>query len=167
MVLVNPMRGETRTTSDGAAGAATLSLLQAGAGLFGTKIIVAGESQLLQLPEQAGASFVQVNASGLYLWDDQGFADALEASTAGAIVLGGAWLEEDVFIAALEAARRGYDVRLPCDLTSPRVERDGAIVLDRLALHGVLATTVRQLLLEWAVFLNDPLLKHKVGRLLS
>lgn len=167
VVLVNPTRGETAATSKGVARAATLSLLQAGANLFGTELIVVGEVQSSQIPEQVARSLKQVNTSGLYFWDDQRFAEALEASTAGAIVLGGAWLEEDVFIAALEAARRGYDVRLLSDLTTPRVEADRALVLDRLALHGVLATTVRQLLLEWAVFLNDPILKQDVRQLLS
>jgi hypothetical protein len=80
--------------------------------------------------------------------------------------LGGAWLEEDLFIAALEAVRRGYDVRLLADLSAARVDTDRTLVLDRLALHGVLATTVRQLLLEWAAFVNDPLLKRNVRELL-
>ncbi|QQN66722.1 isochorismatase family protein [Bradyrhizobium diazoefficiens] len=167
VVLVNPARGETPATSKGPARDATLSLLQAGADLFGTELIVVGDVQLSQIPEHVAHSFKLVNTSGLYFWDDQQFAEALEGSTAGAIVLGGAWLEEDVFIAALEAARQGFDVRLLSDLTAPRVEADRALVLDRLALHGVLATTVRQLLLEWAVFLNDPLLKQHVRQLLS
>jgi hypothetical protein len=167
VVLVNPTRGDTPPTPEGQARAATLSLLQAGALLFGTEVIIVGEVQMSQMPEQAVRSFRQVNTSGLYFWDDEQFAQALEASTAGAIVLGGAWLEEDIFIGALEAARRGYDVRLLSDLTAPRVQGDRALVLDRLAFHGVLATTVRQLLLEWAVFLNDPLLKQGVRQLLS
>lgn len=167
VVLVNPTRGETAATSSGGARAATLSLLQAGADLFGAHLIAVGEVQLRQIPEQVARSFRQVDTSGLYFWDDQRFVDVLEGSTAGAIVLGGAWLEEDVFIAALEAARRGYDVRLLSDLTVCRVEADRALVLDRLALHGALATTVRQLLLEWAVSLNDPLLKQGVRQLLT
>lgn len=167
MVLVNPMRVGTPADSRGPARAAALSLLQAGADLFGSGVVVVGEFQSSQMPEQVARSFKQVNSSGLYFWDDQGFAEALESSTAGAIVLGGAWLEEDLFIGALEAARRGYDVRLLSDLSVPRLEEDRALVLHRLALHGVLATTVRQLLLEWSVVLNDPHLKQELRQLLS
>ncbi|MBT1516386.1 hypothetical protein KIP88_38745, partial [Bradyrhizobium sp. SRL28] len=80
---------------------------------------------------------------------------------------GGSWLEEDIFIAALQAAERGYDVRLLSDLIATRVDADRSLALDRLALHGILATTVRQTLLEWAVYLHDPLLMQKVQQLLS
>jgi nicotinamidase-related amidase len=87
---------------------------------------------------------------------------SLAASNVGVIFLGGAWLEEEVFIAALEGVRFGYDVRVLADLSAARVETDRSLVLDRLALHGVLATTVRQTLLEWAVCLDDPILKQQL-----
>ena len=73
----------------------------------------------------------------------------------------------EVFIAALEAVRLGYDVRLLADLSVARRDTDRSLVLDRLALHGVLMTTVRQALLEWAVCLDDPDCKQKVIGLLS
>lgn len=167
VILVNPTRGEIAATARGGGRAAILSLLHAGAVLFDAHLIAVGEVQLPQIPDDVARTLRHVNTSGLYFWDDQRFVDVLEVTTASAIVLGGAWLEEDVFIAALEAARRGYDVRLLSDLTVPRVETDRALVLDRLALHGVLATTVRQLLLEWALSLNDPVLKQSIQQLIS
>lgn len=91
----------------------------------------------------------------------------LVAADVGVIVLGGAWLEEEVFITALEGVRLGYDVRVLADLSIARLEVDRSLVLDRLALHGVLAMTVRQALLEWAVCLDDPVVKQKVRLLLS
>jgi hypothetical protein len=44
------------------------------------------------------------------------------------IFLGGAFLEEDVFIAALEGVRFGYDVRLLTDLSMARREAERAPV---------------------------------------
>jgi nicotinamidase-related amidase len=101
------------------------------------------------------------------LWCDQQFTASLLALNVGVVFLAGAWLEEEIFIAALEGVRLGYDVRVLADLTAARVETDRSLVLDRLALHGVLATTVRQTLLEWAVCLDDPILKQRVRQLLS
>ena len=86
---------------------------------------------------------------------------------AGAKPIGGRADSHAKVIAALEGARLGYDVRVLADLTVARVEADRSLVLDRLALHGVLATTVRQTLLEWAICLDDPILKQRVLQLLS
>jgi hypothetical protein len=58
-------------------------------------------------------------------------------------------------------------VRLLADLSVARSEADRSLVLDRLALHGVLTTTVRQALLEWAVCLDDPDSMQRVIKLLS
>jgi hypothetical protein len=58
-------------------------------------------------------------------------------------------------------------VRLLADLSIARIETDRTLVLDRLALHGVPAVTVRQALLEWATSLEDPILKQKVQQLLA
>jgi nicotinamidase-related amidase len=110
---------------------------------------------------------VQLDVDVLSIWQDQSFADALASSETRILFLGGGWLEEEIFIAALQGAQRGYDVRLLSDAVVARVEADRPLVFDRLALHGILATTVRQMLLEWAVCLNDPILKKKVQQLLS
>jgi nicotinamidase-related amidase len=108
-----------------------------------------------------------VDGDGLSLWRNEGLTTSLAASNAGVIFLGGAFLDEDVFITALEGVKLGYDMRLLADLSLARREADRSLVLDRLALHGVITTTVRQALLEWAVCLDDPLLKQKVRKLLS
>jgi hypothetical protein len=76
-------------------------------------------------------------------------------------------LEEELFIAALEAVRLGYDVHLLADLSLARSEADRSLVLDRLALHGVLATTVRQSMLEWTVCLDNPDSSRRIFKLLS
>lgn len=108
-----------------------------------------------------------LEGDGLSLWQEERFTAQLSASGVGVVFLGGAWLEEDVFIAALEAVRLGYDVRLLADLAIARRRADRALVLDRLALHGVLPTTIRQAFLEWAASLDDPVRKQRVQELLS
>jgi hypothetical protein len=119
------------------------------------------------LPEGLDKIVSVLDLDGLSLWNDLQFTNSLAASDVGVIFLGGAWLEEEVFITALEGAKLGYDVRLLADLSIARLEGDRPLVFDRLALHGVLTMTVRQALLEWAVCLDDPALKLRVRQLLS
>jgi nicotinamidase-related amidase len=120
-----------------------------------------------KIPQAITCSIVALDVDGLSLWRDRPFTESLSASDVGVVFLGGAWLEEEVFIAALEGVRFGYDVRVLADLSVARVESDRSLVLNRLALHGVLATTVRQTLLEWTVCLDDPIVKLRVRQLLS
>jgi nicotinamidase-related amidase len=134
---------------------------------FGVTQLAIGEYEPNQIPDGVAHSIVPMNIDSLSLWRDQEFTAPLVASNVSVIFLCGAWLEEEIFIAALEGVRLGYDVRVLADLSVAHVETDRSLVLDRLALHGVLATTVRQTLLEWAVCLDDPILKQKVRQLLS
>ncbi|QDW40505.1 hypothetical protein FFI89_027295 [Bradyrhizobium sp. KBS0727] len=146
---------------------ASLALLPVCRDAFGVTQLAVGEYEPNQISDGGAHSIVAVSIDGLSLWRDHECTASLAASNVGVIFLGGAWLEEEVFIAALEGVRLGYDVRVFADLTVARVETDRSLVLDRLALHGVLATTVRQTLLEWAVCLDDPILKQRVLELLS
>ena len=97
-----------------------------------------------------------INAKPLSLWQDRTFTQSIGMSEASVVFLGGAWLEEEVLIAALEGVRRGYDVRLLADISVARLETDRSLALDRLAMHGVPAMTLRQALLEWAAYVDDP-----------
>ena len=146
---------------------ASLTLLPVCQDAFGVTQLAIGAYESNQVPDGVAHSIVPINIDCLALWHDQEFTASLAAANVGVIFLAGAWLEEEVFIAALEGVRLGYDVRVLADLSVARVETDRSLVLDRLALHGVLATTVRQTLLEWAVCLDDPILKQKVRQLLS
>ncbi|SDH59305.1 MULTISPECIES: isochorismatase family protein [Bradyrhizobium] len=169
IVLINLARGEQASVAAEFATRrrASLTLLPFCQKIFGVSQTAVGEYERSQLAEEVAHSIAPLDVDGLSLWLDQRFTDSLAASNVGVVVLGGAWLEEDVFIAALEGVRRGYDVRLLADLSTARVEADRSLVLDRLALHGVLTTTVRQALLEWAVCLDDASLKQRVRQLLS
>jgi hypothetical protein len=169
VVLINLTRGEQANmpAEFAARRRASLALLAVCQDVFGVTQLAIGEYEQNKVPDGVAHSIVPLDIDGLSLWHDQEFMASLAASNVGVIFLGGAWLEEEVFIAALEGVKFGYDVRVLADLSAARVETDRSLVLDRLALHGVLATTVRQTLLEWAVCLDDPILKQKVRQLLS
>jgi hypothetical protein len=169
LVLINLARGEGGGVSSefGARRRESLSLLPAAFEIFGVGVQAVGEYDSAQLPDAVAPYIHAMDGDGLSLWQNEQFTTSLVTSNAGVIFLGGAFLDEDVFIAALEGVKLGYDMRLLADLSTARREADRSLVLDRLALHGVITTTVRQALLEWAVCLDDPLLKQRVRHLLS
>lgn len=169
VILINLTRGEhaNMPVEFAARRRASLELLPICQDVFGVPQVAIGEYEPNQIPHGVAQSIWPMDIDSLSLWRDQEFTASLAAPDVGVIFLGGAWLEEEVFIAALEGVRLGYDVRLLADLSVARLETDRSLVLDRLALHGVLATTVRQTLLEWAVCLDDPILKQRVRQLLS
>jgi hypothetical protein len=169
LVLVNSTRGEAGAGSAEfvARRRESLSLLPGAVEILGVGMLAIGDYDSAQLPETLAGLITPLDGDGLSLWRNERFMASLAASNVGVIFLGGAFLEKEVLIAALEGVKLGYDVRLLADLSMARREADRSLVLDRLALHGVLTTTVRQALLEWAVCLDDPLLKQRVLELLS
>jgi nicotinamidase-related amidase len=142
-------------------------LLPAAFEIFGVTVHAVGDYDAAQVPETLAPAVTRLDGDGLSLWRDERFTTSLAESRVDVIFLGGAFLEEDVFIAALEGVKAGYDVRLLADLSIARCAADRSLALDRLALHGVLSTTIRQALLEWAVCFDDPLVRQKVRKLLS
>jgi hypothetical protein len=169
LVLINVSRGEPSGPSAKlvARWHENLILLPRAFEILGVGMHAIGEYDATQLPQALTRSIALLDGDGLSLWRNEQFTASLLASNIGVIFLGGAYLEEEVFIAALEGVRRGYDVRLLADLSTPRCEADRSLVLDRLSLHGVLTTTVRQSLLECAVRLDDSSLTQSVLGLLS
>jgi hypothetical protein len=169
LVLINPARDGSHAASGEfvARRRESLALLPAASEILGVGVHAIGEYDAALLPAELAHSISPLEGDGLSLWRNERFTSSMATSNVGVIFLGGAFLEEEVFIAALQAATLGYDVRLLADLSVARCEADRSLVLDRLALHGVLATTVRQALLEWAVCLDDPVLKQRVLELLS
>jgi hypothetical protein len=169
IVLINPSRSELGEVPAEivARRRESQSLIPAALEIFGVAIDVFGEYEPAKLPEKFNEVVTQIEADGLSLWNHERFKTSLVASDVGVIFVGGAWLEEEALIAALEGVRLGYDVRLLADLSIARLEGDRPLVVDRLALHGVLTMTVRQTLLEWAVCLDDPALKQRVQQLLA
>lgn len=91
----------------------------------------------------------------------------LGAAGTSVLYLGGKWLEEEIFISAIGAAGLGYDVRVLIDVSKAKREIEREVALERLAQHSVLKSTVRQMLLEWAVALDDAAVSDRVRTLLA
>ncbi|WP_375304446.1 hypothetical protein WI560_19375 [Bradyrhizobium sp. A11] len=147
--------------------AGSLALLPACRELFGVPVIAIGECDRSLLNDQISASIECLDIDALSLWRDPRLAALLAESGAGVVFLGGSFLEEEVLIAALEGARCGYDIRLLSDLSVDRHEADRPLVLARLAHHGILATTIRQALLEWAIVFGNDAVSRRILELLS
>lgn len=169
IVLVNVTRGAAANAREAFAARrrGCLPLLAICQEFFAIPQIAVGEYEQALFPDQLAATIEHFDIDVLSMWRDPQLADRLARSNVGAIFLGGAFLEEEVLISALEGARHGFDVRLLSDLSLPRHESDRALVLARLAHHGILATTVRQALLEWAVSLGDRTVSAKIQELIS
>jgi hypothetical protein len=58
-------------------------------------------------------------------------------------------------------ANHDDDVGMPSDLIEPRVKADRSPIFDQPSYHGVVATTVRRVLLECTVSLNDQAVSEK------
>ena len=107
-------------------------------------------ARLLGAAVEVGASFTSIANCEVILndpvniWRDQDVIDRFGPAETQVLYLGGAWLEEEVLIAALSAARIGYDTRVFTDVSVLRSLLDRTPALDRLAQHGILTTTVRQ-----------------------
>ncbi|WP_172628126.1 isochorismatase family protein [Bradyrhizobium ivorense] len=169
MVLINLARAGDQTSAASGAREAGLSLLKAGLALFAVPVMTIGQAAPFSIAsgEQTAGPMGELEGDALSLWHNEQFTAALDASDTRIIYLCGSWLEEDIFIVALQGAERGYEIRLLSDLIEARSNDDRALAFDRLASHGVLAGTVRQMLLEWAAFCDDARLKQSVLRLLS
>lgn len=169
IVLINPARDDPATADEGfiARRRESLSLLPAASSIFSVAVHVFGEHHRGVGSKELGEAISVLDGNGPSLWSDRRFIAELAESGIGVVLLGGAWLEEDVFIAVLEGVRLGYDVRVLADLSVSRIEADRTLVLDRFGIHGVVVTTVRQMLLEWAASLEDHGLRQKVVQLLG
>jgi hypothetical protein len=169
VVLINPARTAPGDipAERGRRRRDALTLLPIAYELFGVEILALGEYQPLYGFETLQSCVTVLDIKACSLWRDPRFTAWLAASDTGVVFLGGAWLEEDVFIAALEAAGLGYDVRVLADLSVARSEDDRTLMFDRFALHGILTMTVRQAILEWSACRDDPELKERVRQLLS
>lgn len=145
----------------------SVALLAACQEVFGIPLIAVGEYDRDALSDRIAECIEHLDTDALSSWQSPRIAARLAASDPGVIFLGGAFLEEEVLIAALEGARHGYDIRLLADLSVGRYEADRPLVLARLAHYGILATTVRQTLFELAVSLGDQTISERVQDLLS
>jgi hypothetical protein len=84
-----------------------------------------------------------------------------------AIFLGGAWLDEHVFAAALSTSRIGYDVRVLVDVSVAKTRFERVWALERFEQHGVKVTTMRQTMTEWALAASDENVSRQLRDLLA
>ena len=96
-----------------------------------------------------------LSGDAVNFWRDEDVTDRLGPPETQAVHIGGAWLEEDILVAALSAVRIGYDTRVLLDVSVARSLFDRASALERLTPHGVLMTTVRQTVIEWSLSAPD------------
>src|SRR5690348_17749514 len=112
VVLINRTCGETSALSAGlAACRASLALLRAGLEVFAIPSILVGEREPFW-DGSAEQRVVQLDVDVLSIWQDQPFADALASAETRILFLGGGWLEEEIFIAALQGAQDRKSTRL-------------------------------------------------------
>lgn len=168
IVVINPVRSEPEGTPANlvARRLESLALVPDVLETFGMPAFTVGECDPPGMTNRASSLTNLLETDVVSFWHDAEFA-LMPAGEGNFVFLGGAWLEEDVLIASLEGVRLGYDVRLLTDLCVARVETDRRLALERLALHGVLPTTIRQTMLEWAFCLDDVDLRQRVQRLLA
>jgi hypothetical protein len=130
-------------------------------------------ARLLGVAEDTGASFASIATCEVIpkdpvnVWRDEDMIDRLGPPETQVLYLGGAWLEEEVLIAALSAARIGYATRVFSDLSVLRSLLDRTPALDRLTQHGILTTTVRQTLMEWSRGVADHELARRLRAMLE
>lgn len=160
IVLINPSRGFEAARRE------ALTLLPFAYDVFNVITHIIGEHDPQHVSEELAQVSSVLEGQALSLWNDQRFVPNVDARIS-TVLLGGAWLEEDVLIAALEGLKLGFDIRLLADLSIERRPEDRALVFSRLALHGVPVTTVRQTLLEWASCLGEEGPTQKVREVLS
>jgi nicotinamidase-related amidase len=145
-----------------------VSLLAATRTMFAISPVVVGERDAaMEIVGAMDDRCVSLDVDPLTIWQTEGLPSALRMDEAGILFIAGAWLEEDVLLAAVRAASVGYDVRLLVDLSRSRRESEGQLVVHRAAMHGILVVTLRQALLEWATFTDDNATIARVRALLA
>lgn len=89
------------------------------------------------------------------LWAETSLAHALAATDRSSLLLCGYWLDECITFTALNALGEGYDVYVLTDASPPLdlAERDTTIL--RLLQAGVVPTTTKQAIREWAADTAD------------
>lgn len=98
-------------------------------------------------------------------WAESTLGRSLAATGRSSLLICGYWLDEAVTFTSLIAMGEGYDVYLLTD-ASPLLEADGCRTATlRLVQAGVVPTTTRQAIREWAADTVDPFLRTQLLRL--
>lgn len=146
VLLVEPFT-DASIPDDDAVATARFRILQAATvcqipALFATSAVTSAPS--------AGATPIHNLQSTMTTWAESSLGAALAATSKSSLLICGYWLDESVTFAALNALSEGYDVYLLADASPPLdyVHRHTATL--RLVQAGVVPTTTRQTIREWA-----------------
>ena len=169
IILINPMvYVQDDCLSEGSSAVDNaLSLLISVVNVFdcGT-IIICNKQGSIESKDLANVSVV-IDVDDLSIWKDGRLTSALSDCMTNVIFLGGAWLEEEVMLGAMQGAALGYDMRILVDLSKARHESERSPAFQRLAQHGILTSTVRQMAIEWAAAIDDAAVTDAIRMLLS
>ena len=99
-------------------------------------------------------------------WADTPLALALAKASRTSLLICGHWLDECITFTALNALAEGYDTYVLTDASPPLDIGDRHIAILRLVQAGIVPTTTRQVLREWAAEISDAHQRNQVLALL-
>jgi hypothetical protein len=89
-------------------------------------------------------------------WAETPLGLALARGSRTSLLICGYWLDECITFTALNALGEGYDIYLVTDVSPPLDADQRHIAILRLVQAGVVPTTARQVIREWAGEISDP-----------
>lgn len=88
-------------------------------------------------------------------WAETPLGLALAKASRTSLIICGYWLDECITFTALNALAEGYDIFLLTDASPPLDTGERHMAILRLVQAGIVPTTTRQALREWAVEISD------------
>ena len=88
-------------------------------------------------------------------WGETPLGLALASASRSSLLICGYWLDECITFTALNALAEGYDIYLLTDASPPLDIADGHTAITRLVQAGIVPTTTRQVIREWAAEIPD------------
>jgi len=88
-------------------------------------------------------------------WGETPLGLALARASRSSLLICGYWLDECITFTSLNALGEGYDIYLITDASPPLDVAEKNIAILRLVQAGVVPTTTRQVIREWAGEISD------------
>lgn len=96
------------------------------------------------------------------VWAQSPLGVSLASASRTSLLICGYWLDECITFTALNALAEGYDVFLLTDASPPHDMTERYVAMLRLVQAGIVPTTTKQTIREWAVETIDPNLQAKL-----
>jgi hypothetical protein len=97
-----------------------------------------------------------------HLWGETPLGLALARASRLSLLICGYWLDECITFTALNALAEGYDTYLVTDASPPLEVADRNTAIMRLVQTGVVPTTTRQAIREWAAEIPDAIQRSRL-----